>query len=198
MRARGVDRRRLRVAPEEHPFPPGDTRSLESAARAWLLRRGVPCWTCPAGPGTRGRYGLLLHGGRRVLVGPWPIPGFSLEEMIQARCDFLLAVSGEGGDARPAGFVTLADIAGTSQPWTRPDLSASGSRPPEDLPAMVGRPSRPGPAFLAGSLRLLLLGEPPPPPPGDWSGLEPLQPVPAATQSPGQDAAISSDIPLSP
>jgi len=141
----------------------------EASARRWLLALGIPCWFSSLPPGRPGRYGLVTGDGRRIAVGCWPASGWCFDGMAQAKCDFLLGIDPDG---EPAGWMTWWDARCLSDPEEELRFDHTGWRDPDDLPGMLVRPRHAGAAWLAGSLKLLLLGELPVPPPGNYSGMD--------------------------
>ncbi|MFO8182643.1 MAG: hypothetical protein R6U39_00580 [Candidatus Aegiribacteria sp.] len=143
-----------------------DTLLAESIARRWLLRRGLPCWRTSQPPGRPDRYGLLFPSGRRAMVSPSGGNGYSFNDMARAKCEYLLKVVMEDdlrGDVE--GFFTLFDIRKPGDIGWTPDLDLLETRPMEGFPEMARRPAHFRPAFLLGSLKLLVMGELKAPPP---------------------------------
>jgi len=158
-----------RVLERESKGEPERLRVLiaESAARRWLAARGVPAWRNPLAPGSRGRYGLITLGGTRLLTAPLPGTAASFDEMAEARCSFLLVVELDDGlrSGAPAGYARLADLRALGDPERRAPADSLILRPARDLPGELGIPRHFRLSFVAGTLRLLLLGDPSPPPP---------------------------------
>jgi hypothetical protein len=86
-----------------------------------------------------------------------------------AKCDLLLGIDPDG---EPAGWMTWWDAKCLSDPEEELMFDHTGWRDPDDLPGMLGRPRSVRAAWLAGSLKLLLLGELPVPPPGEYSWMD--------------------------
>lgn len=163
-------RRRIRREAVGHEGHVQALLTSEAWLRRWLIRRGVPCWTHPELPGYPGRYGLLLWNGSRILVEP----GFtrhSRDRALEARCGIIAWVEArlEDGEVRFQGWCPLSLLPGGT--------GGPEGLPPERLPDHAGVPLRFLPAYIAGSLRLLLAGEPAPPA-ADLAGV-PLYRAPA-------------------
>lgn len=149
-----------------------DPAALERAALRWLASSGFACWTSGSPPGTEGRYGIVLHDGRRLAVGPVPRTGWTFESMARAKCDFLLLMAGqEQGAPVPAGFLTWWDARALAGPEEEIDTGRTGFHQPDDLPGLLNPPVHRSISLLVGTLRLLVSGDIPAPPPGDWSHL---------------------------
>lgn len=151
---------------------PGAREALISEAwlRKWLALRGVPCWVAPSLPGAFHRYSLVIGDGTRILVVPRITPG-TMDDAAGACC-FVTAVvncipgTGEGVFM---GWLTLAAL-------QRPDAEEH-LNPSDDLPGFLGVPRRYIVAYIEGSIRLLLAGEPKPPAKG-LEGVEVYSPRP--------------------
>lgn len=149
-----------------------DAAGLERAALCWLESHGCVCWMSGLPPGRAGRYGIVLHDGRRLAVGPLPRTGWTFESMARAKCDFLLLMAApEAGEPLPAGFLTWWDVRSLAEPEEEIDTGRTGLHPPGDLPGLLAAPVHRRLSFLVGTLRLLVSGDMPAPPPGDWSHL---------------------------
>ena len=137
---------------------PGTRDALISEAwlRKWLALRGVPCWTAPSLPGGTHRYSLVTSDGTRILVVP-RISAATTDDAAAARCGITAVVNRTtrtgGGDLQ--GWLTLAEL-------RKPDPEGH-LNPPGELPGFLGVPRRYLVAYIVGSIRLLLAGEPKPP-----------------------------------
>lgn len=152
--------------------PGRDAVFLERAALGWLASSGFACWMSGSPPGTAGRYGIVLHDGRRIAVGPLPRTGWTFESMTRAKCDFLLLMAvPEHGIPAPVGFLTWWDARALAGPEEEIDTGRTGLHPPGDLPGLLVLPGHRRISLLLGTLRLLVSGDIPAPPPGDWSHL---------------------------
>lgn len=142
----------------------------EAWLRKWLKLHGVPCWTAPSLPGAFHRYGLVTCDGTRLLVVP-VITAQTMDEAAGACCGVTAVVgrvTSDGGGCLK-GWLTLAEL-------QRRDTE-DGLNAPGDLPGFLGVPRRYAPAYIRGSLRLLLAGEPKPPDKG-LDGVELYTPRP--------------------
>jgi len=128
----------------------------EAWLRKWLSLRGVPCWTAPSLPGTSHRYGLVTRDGTRILIVPRLAPS-TLDDAAGARCGVTAVVNPVpgtgGGDLQ--GWLTLAGLQGSGPGG---DLN-----PPDELPGFLGVPRHYSVAYIEGSIRLFVAGEPEPP-----------------------------------
>jgi hypothetical protein len=164
--------------------------AAEATARRWLVSLGVPAWRNPAPPSEGGRYSLILACGKRIAVSPAGARIWSFDSMAAARCSVLLVMDPgpDGSDRTPAGWLRLRDVLASGDPEEAADLVHLALRPAGSLASQLPRSRRSRLAFLLGSLRLLLLGEPAAPPP------EADQELPTSDPCPEHDRAAESPI----
>ena len=127
----------------------------ETWLRRWLLQNGVPCWGSPEAPGARHRWGLMTRDGTRILVERFPGPD-TRDRAAAACCAVTAAVESPGENLfRLRGWLTLADM----------DIPGGAAvlRPPGELPDFLGVTRSFAAAYILGTLRLLLAGDPEPP-----------------------------------
>lgn len=122
----------------------------------WLKLHGVPCWTAPSLPGAVHRYGLVARDGTRLLVVPRVTPD-TMDEAAGARCAVTAVVDcvTRTGGGRLKGWLTLAGL--------QKRQADEHLNPPGALPGFLGVPRRYAVAYILGSARLLVAGEPEPP-----------------------------------
>ncbi len=133
-----------------------ETLAAEAFLGRWLRRRRVPCWCNPSPPGRKDRYGLLLPDGTRILVVP-VISASTRDNALNACCAITAVVKAcpLSGQGLFSGWITLAGMDPSNAEWL--------TNAPEGLPGILGVPRRFMPGYIAGSVRLLLAGEPVPP-----------------------------------
>ncbi|MFO7626912.1 MAG: hypothetical protein R6V62_06620 [Candidatus Fermentibacteraceae bacterium] len=142
----------------------------EAWLRKWLALRGVPCWTAPSLPGASHRYSLVTSDGTRILVVPH-VTAATMDEAAGARCGITAVVNciPRTGEGDLPGWLTLAALQRSD---AEEHLNPSG-----ELPGFLGVPRLYFAAYIEGSIRLLLAGEPEPPAKG-LEGVELYAPRP--------------------
>jgi hypothetical protein len=119
--------------------------TAEAIARRWFLSERIPCWCSPDPPGTDGRYSLVFANGSRSMVDLPDGNGSSFDSMAKARCEWLVVVRLSGGQSgHPCGFLRIGE---------------SVIRTPRLLRDLLVPPRFFTPAYLMGSLRMLVAGE---------------------------------------